>query len=132
MSYLGMVAAMPAAQHLHVHVSCGCDEEDEVGWLTAINDLRSYLMTQFDDLNAAITQLSTDLTEAITRVEAKVTELGEPDQDLTDAIQRIKDVSTGLDNVVPDVPTDTGPVDTGTPGPTPDTGDSGTNPVEQP
>jgi ABC-type transporter Mla subunit MlaD len=63
-------------------------------------ELRRFIVAQIDDLRAAIGQLGVDLGEAIARVEAKIAELGEPDADITADIQKIRDVSAALDDLV--------------------------------
>lgn len=57
------------------------------------------LMAQVDDLRSAISQLGTDLSEAIARVETKISELGEPDPDLTNDIAAIREASAKLDSL---------------------------------
>lgn len=56
-------------------------------------------MAKIDDLRAAIAQVGTDLSEAIDRVTARLADIGGPDVDFTEDINRLNEFSTRLDSI---------------------------------
>jgi hypothetical protein len=91
--------------HIHVHVSCDSPDGGGDDSITAaLEQMETRFMAQIDDLRAAIAQVGTDLGEAVSRVEAKITELGEPDPDLTADIANLRSVSSQLDSLVAEQP----------------------------